>query len=54
MEHAKGLMERMPDLPVAEVAAAIGYDDYRSFYRVFKQNTGVAPSDYNRNSGRIP
>ena len=52
MEHAKGLMERKPDMPVAEVAAAIGYDDYRSFYRVFKQNTGVSPSDYNRNSGK--
>lgn len=54
MDHAKGLMERRPDMPVAEVAAAIGYDDYRSFYRVFKQNTGVAPSDYTRNSGKAP
>jgi len=54
MDHAKGLMERMPDMPVAEVAAATGYDDYRSFYRVFKQNTGVSPSDYNRNSGKTP
>ncbi len=52
MEHAKGIMERMPMMPVAEVAAAIGYDDYRSFYRVFKQYTGVNPSDYNRNGNK--
>ncbi|MEY8354819.1 response regulator [Lachnospiraceae bacterium 54-53] len=54
MEYAKGLMERMPEMPVAEVAASIGYDDYRSFYRVFKQYTGVNPSDYNRSGGKTP
>lgn len=54
MEYAKGLMERMPEMPVAEVAASIGYDDYRSFYRVFKQYTGVNPSDYNRNGKKAP
>ena len=53
MEYAKGLMERMPEMPVAEVAAASGYDDYRSFYRVFRQYTGVNPSDYNRGRGKI-
>nr|WP_314459203.1 response regulator [uncultured Clostridium sp.] len=52
MEHAKNLMERMPDMPVAEVAASIGYDDYRSFYRIFKQYTGLSPSDYNRHGDR--
>lgn len=46
MEYAKTLMEQHPDKTVSEVGAAIGYDDYRSFYRVFKQYTGVNPSDY--------
>ena len=46
MEYAKALMEQHPDQTVSEVGAAIGYDDYRSFYRVFKQYTGVNPSDY--------
>lgn len=40
MEYAKALMEQHPDQTVSEVGAAIGYDDYRSFYRVFKQYTG--------------
>lgn len=46
MEYAKTLMEQHPDQTVSEVGTAIGYDDYRSFYRVFKQYTGVNPSDY--------
>lgn len=48
MEHAKTMIEQMPNMPVAEVAAAIGYDDYRSFYRIFKQYTGINPSEYSR------
>lgn len=48
MEYAKTIMDQMPNMPVAEVAASIGYDDYRSFYRVFKQYTGINPSDYSR------
>lgn len=48
MEKAKELLQSTPDMPVAEVAASIGYDDYRSFYRVFKQYTGVNPSDYGK------
>lgn len=50
MEYAKRIMDQSPQMPVAEVAAAIGYDDYRSFYRVFKQYTGINPSDYSRRS----
>jgi two-component system response regulator YesN len=48
MEYAMNLMEKNPQLPIAEVAGTVGYDDYRSFYRVFKQYTGVNPSNYNR------
>lgn len=48
MEEAKSLIGKNNDMPVAEVAAAIGYDDYRSFYRVFKQYTGVNPSEYSK------
>ncbi len=50
MEYAMNLMEKEPQMPVAEVAATVGYDDYRSFYRVFKQYTGVNPSNYSRRS----
>lgn len=50
MEYAMNLMEKEPQMPVAEVAATVGYEDYRSFYRVFKQYTGVNPSNYSRRS----
>lgn len=50
MEYAINLMEKEPLMPIAEVGATVGYDDYRSFYRVFKQYTGVNPSNYNRKS----
>lgn len=52
MECAKKMMDQMPGMPVAEVAAAIGYEDYRSFYRIFKQYTGINPSDYSRRGDR--
>lgn len=52
MEHAKTMIDQMPNMPVAEVAAAIGYDDYRSFYRIFKQYTGINPSEYSRRGDR--
>lgn len=51
MEYVKNLMGRLPAMPVAEVAASIGYDDYRSFYRIFKQYTGVNPSEYTKHTG---
>lgn len=51
MERVKELLKHSPHMSVAEVAASIGYDDYRSFYRVFKQYTGVAPSDYGQQNG---
>ena len=33
-------------LTVSEIAAATGYQDYRSFSRAFKNVTGFSPSEY--------
>ena len=33
-------------VPVSEVAHAIGYEDYSTFYRTFKRLTGVSPKSY--------
>lgn len=46
MEKAKELLNTQPDMDIKVIASAIGYDDARYFSRVFKNETGVAPSDY--------
>ena len=45
MEHAKFLLASQ-QANISEVSYAVGYDDYRSFYRAFKNYTGMTPSEY--------
>ncbi len=45
MEHAKHLL-MAADANLSEISCAVGYDDYRSFYRAFKNYTGQTPSEY--------
>lgn len=45
MSHAATLLAGT-SLPVAEIAAAAGYDDFRYFSRVFKKHHGMTPSQY--------
>ena len=45
MEHAKHLL-MSADANISEISCAVGYDDYRSFYRAFKNYTGQTPSEY--------
>jgi len=45
MKEAKRLLETSP-ANISEVAYAVGYDDYSSFYRAFKNCTGMTPSAY--------
>lgn len=45
MEYAKELLSN-PDCSINEVSLKIGYEDYRSFYRAFKNHTGLTPSEY--------
>ncbi len=45
MEEAKRLLEISP-ANINEIAWRVGYDDYRSFYRAFKNYTGMTPSRY--------
>lgn len=39
--------------PVTEVAEKVGFNSYNSFYRFFKNNSGVSPNDY-KNSLIMP
>ena len=45
MEKAKELL-RQPDISIAEVAAKVGYENYKSFYRAFKDAVGTTPVEY--------
>lgn len=42
------------DHKTLEIAEAIGFENYRSFNRIFKKETGVSPSDYRRNATGMP
>lgn len=43
---AKELLTSHPDMSLTEVSEMCGYNDYRYFSRVFKAETGKAPSEY--------
>jgi AraC-like DNA-binding protein len=45
MEQAKRLLGN-PNMPVADVAAAVGFNDPSYFTRVFRRQEGVSPSEY--------
>jgi len=45
MEHACFLLDTS-EMPVGEIAAALGYDDALYFSRIFKQTLGVSPKNY--------
>ena len=45
MEQAKRLLAN-PTMPVADVAAAVGFNDPSYFTRVFRRQEGVSPSEY--------
>lgn len=47
VNHARQLMEQT-DLPVGEIAEAVGYQDPLYFSRTFKKRTGLAPIEYKR------
>lgn len=49
MEQAKRLLAN-PSMPVADVAAAVGFNDPSYFTRVFRRQEGVSPSEYRANS----
>lgn len=50
MEEAKRLLVH-PAYKLAEVAALAGYDDYPHFTKVFKNYSGLSPSEYRKRLG---
>ncbi len=52
-EDALALLERGgADLTVADIAYRAGFNNRNSFYKVFKEKTGMTPSDYRRQRQR--
>lgn len=52
VKKAKLLLEQTP-LKAGEIAEMIGYQDARYFSQVFKQWTGMTPSDYRKQHGNL-
>lgn len=46
IEKAKQLLKEAPHVPVEHIGAAVGYENHRYFYRVFKATTGQTPSQF--------
>lgn len=46
IDYAKNLIERNPEMTLAEVAMKSGFSSSTSFYRNFKSLTGMGPKDY--------
>lgn len=45
MERAQQLLESHPDMLIKDVAAGVGYSDHQYFSKVFKKETGLWPSE---------
>ena len=52
MDNAKQLLLTQPDMPLYQVAACVGYEDYAYFSKVFRQATGYSPSRYQESMGK--
>ena len=52
IERAKRLLIGHPALEIKQVASAVGYDDPLYFSRLFKKETGVAPSAFRDSRSR--
>lgn len=50
--HAKNFLEK-EDLPISEIALRVGFSDINYFSRKFKAITGITPTEYKKNCGRI-
>jgi AraC-like DNA-binding protein len=47
--HAKKLLAET-DITIEQIAASVGYDTITSFYRMFKNCTGITPGEYRQTS----
>ena len=46
IDNARKMLTEHPDMPLHQVASCVGYDDYAYFSKVFRQVTGISPSQF--------
>ena len=46
LRHAKNLLLQMPDMKISTVALESGFANERTFFRVFKEATGMSPKEW--------
>lgn len=46
LRHAKNLLQQMPDMKISTVALESGFANERTFFRVFKEATGMSPKEW--------
>lgn len=46
LRHAKNLLLQMPDMKISTVALESGFANERTFFRVFKEVTGMSPKEW--------
>ena len=46
LRHAKNLLQQMPDMKISTVALESGFANERTFFRVFKDVTGMSPKEW--------
>jgi len=49
-EKAKALLLEHPEMPVTEIAAACGYNDYNYFITVFSRMVGMPPRQFQKHT----
>lgn len=50
LQQAQTLLKES-DIPITEIAASVGFDDYNYFRRVFKKETGCSAKKYRERKG---
>ncbi|WER49040.1 AraC family transcriptional regulator [Cupriavidus sp. WKF15] len=51
IEYARKLIRRHPDMPLADVATASGFDSYTQFFAAFRKFSRTSPSDFRGHAG---
>lgn len=54
IELAKEMLSTQQELKITEVSDLCGYNDYRYFSRVFRNEVGISPSEYKEHSHMFP